>query len=153
MANTSSQEGRPPLKGNVGPEATYFGIQAYAGITKHGGSLSATREFIQLCHIKKDSLVLDVGCGVGATSCYLAKKIGCRIVGVDIREDMVARAKERAQRETNGHLVEFVVMDAQDLPFEDGTFDAVISESVTLFVGDKRRALNEYVRAPSLEDI
>ena len=107
MANTSSREGRPPLKGNAGPEATYFGIQAHVGITKHGGSLSATREFIQLCHIKTDSLVLDVGCGVGATSCYLAKKIGCRVVGVDIREDLVARARERAQRETNGNRWSF----------------------------------------------
>ena len=65
---------------------------------------------------------------------------------MDIREDMVARARERAQREPSGNSVEFKVMDALDLHFEDGTFDAVISESVALFVNDKPKAMNEYVR-------
>jgi len=42
--------------------------------------------------------------------------------------------------------VEFKVADAQDLPFEDGRFDAVITESVTSFPADKQGAVNEYVR-------
>ena len=42
--------------------------------------------------------------------------------------------------------VEFKVADAQGLPFEDGTFDAVITESVTAFPEDKQKAVNEYSR-------
>ena len=42
--------------------------------------------------------------------------------------------------------VEFRVADAQDLPFEDDLFDAVITESVTAFPEDKQKAVNEYVR-------
>lgn len=42
--------------------------------------------------------------------------------------------------------VEFRVADAQDLPFEDGIFDAVISESMTAFPEDKQKAVSEYAR-------
>ena len=42
--------------------------------------------------------------------------------------------------------VEFKVADAQDLPFEDDLFDAVITESVTAFPENKQKAVNEYVR-------
>jgi arsenite methyltransferase len=116
------------------------------GLTKHIGSLEATEAFIDLCHISKDSYVLDVGCGVGATPCWLAKSVGCRVVGADIREKMVERSRERARREKVTGRVEFRVADAQDLPFEDNLFDAVITESVTAFPEDKQKAVNEYTR-------
>ena len=127
-------------------EPSYFDLQAYVGTTKHMGGLKATKELIELCHIDKGKYVLDVGCGVGATPCYLAKKYGCRVVGVDISERMIDRANERAKREGVEHRVEFRVADAQNLPFEDALFDVVIGESVTSFVKDKERAVSEYVR-------
>lgn len=136
----------PSVKTKVEPEVSYFAIEAYLGTTKHGGSVVSTRELIELCHITQDSVVLDVGCGVGATACYLVKKIGCRVVGVDIRETMVTRANERAERDGVTDRVKFQVADAQELPFEDGAFDAVVSESVALFVDDRQKALGEYVR-------
>ncbi|MDI6888137.1 MAG: class I SAM-dependent methyltransferase [Methanocellales archaeon] len=82
------------------------------------GGLKATRELIELCHINKGKYVLDVGCGVGKTPCYVAKMYGCRVVGVDISERMVDRAKERAKREGVENRVEFRVADAQNLPFD-----------------------------------
>jgi len=128
------------------PELSYFELQAYWGVTKHIGSLKATEELIELCHISENKCVLDVGCGVGVTSCYLAKRHGCRVVGVDISERMIDRSNERARREGIESRVAFRVADAQNLPFGDNLFDAVISESVTVFVEDKRKAINEYVR-------
>jgi len=80
------------------------------------------------------------------TPCFLAKQYGCHVVGVDIRARMVERSEERAQREGVADQVEFRVADAQDLPFEDGRFDLVITESVTSFPEDKQRAVNEYTR-------
>ena len=47
-------------------------MQASWGLTKHMGGLEATRKLIEACHIDKDSYVLEVGCGVGITACYLA---------------------------------------------------------------------------------
>lgn len=128
------------------PDLSYFGLQAYVGTTKHMGGLETTKELIELCHVNEDSYVLDVGCGVGATACYLAKKHGCKVLGVDIHEAMIARANERAEGEgVEGH-VEFRVADAQDLPFEDAHFDVVIGESVATFIEDKQKVASECAR-------
>jgi len=130
----------------TGNEQTFFDFAAEAGLTKHFGGHEGTEELGGLCHIDQDSHVLDVGCGVGVTPCFLAKRYGCRVLGVDIRARMVERSEERARREGVADRVAFRVADAQGLPFEDELFDAVITESVTSFPADKQRAVNEYVR-------
>ncbi|MFQ6101053.1 MAG: class I SAM-dependent methyltransferase [Anaerolineae bacterium] len=127
-------------------ELSYFELQAYIGTTKHMGGLETTKELVDLCHIDEGTYVLDVGCGVGATTCYLAKTCGCRVLGVDLREAMVALSNERAQKLGVTGLVEFRVADAQDLPFDDATFDAVLCESVVTFIKDKQRVVNELAR-------
>lgn len=128
------------------PGISYFELQAYVGTTKHMGGLETTKELIELCHIDGDTYVLDVGCGVGATACYLAKRHGCRVVGVDLRDAMVARSNERAQKMGVTDLVEFRVADAQDLPFDDATFGVVLCESVASFIEDKRKVVSEFAR-------
>ncbi len=127
-------------------QRTFFDFAAAVGITKHIGSLEATEALIELCHISRGKYVLDVGCGVGATPCFIAKKYGCRVVGVDILPAVVERSKERVRREGLIDQVEFRVADAQDLPFDDDLFDAVITESVTAFPKDKQKAVDEYAR-------
>jgi arsenite methyltransferase len=125
---------------------SYFDLQAYIGTTKHMGGFASTRQLLERCRIAAGSCVLDVGCGVGATTCYLAKTYGCRVVGVDLRESMVGLSSERARKEGVRDLVEFRVADAQDLPFEDATFGVVLCESVATFVRDRQRVANELVR-------
>jgi arsenite methyltransferase len=127
-------------------QQTFFDFAAEVGLTKHFGGLEGTEELAGLCHIGAGAYVLDVGSGAGVTPCFLAKRYGCRVVGVDIRAKMVQRSTERARREGVADRVEFRVADAQDLPFEDDLFDAVITESVTSFPEDQQRAVNEYVR-------
>lgn len=136
------------LKEQLSPEEKnlYFELQADFGITKHMGGLKATKELVELCHINKDKYVLDVGCGIGITPCYIAEKYGSRVVGVDLSEKMIERSKERAKRKGAENKVEFRVADAQNLPFEEALFDAVIGESVTAFPEDKQKAVSEYVR-------
>jgi arsenite methyltransferase len=136
----SSSEARIEL------EPTYLELQAYIGTTKHMGGLSATEELVELCHISAGKYVLDVGCGVGATACYIAQRYGCRVVGVDISEGMIEGARQRARREGVEDQVEFRVADAQNLPFEDSLFDAVLVESVIAFIPDKGRVIREMVR-------
>lgn len=133
-------------KGASEPEFSYFGLQAYWGGTKHYGGLKATEELIGLCHLSKGKYVLDVGCGVGITACYIAKKYGCKVVGIDISDKMLDWAKKKAKREGVEYGVEFKVADAQDLSFEDDLFDVVICESVTAFVEEKQKAVSECVR-------
>ncbi|MFC1918436.1 class I SAM-dependent methyltransferase [Chloroflexota bacterium] len=127
-------------------ESVYFELQASWGVTKHMGGLETTIELADLCHIDGDKYVLVVGCGVGITPCYLAERYGCPVVGVDLSEKMITRSGERAKRKGVEDRVEFRVADAQNLPFKDATFDAVICESVLAFVGDKQRAVNEFTR-------
>jgi arsenite methyltransferase len=127
-------------------EPTFFDFAAEVGLTKHIGGVEATEALVELCHIDEGKYVLDVGCGVGVTPCFMARKYGCRVVGVDISEKMVERSRRRAERENVADRVEFRVADAQDLPFENDLFDAVITESVTSFPEDKQKAVNEYAR-------
>ena len=127
-------------------QQTFFDFAAEVGLTKHLGGLGATDDLIELCHIEDGKYILDVGCGAGVTPVIIAKRYDCGVVGVDISEGMVEKSKERANREQLADKVEIRVADAQDLPFEDNIFDAVITESVTAFPEDKQKAVNEYVR-------
>ncbi len=124
----------------------FFDFAAEVGLTKHIGSLEATRKLLDLCYISEAGMVLDVGCGAGATPAFIAREFGCRVFGVDIKAGMVERANEAAARAGVSHLVECRVGDAQNLPFEDDFFDIVITESVTAFPADKQQAVKEYVR-------
>jgi len=128
------------------PGFSYFEVQAHWGATKHFGGVKATQELAELCHVSQNKYVLEVGCGVGVTACYLAKSSGCSIIGLDLSERMVEWAERRAKRKGLVENVKFKVGDAQDLPFEDGLFDAVICESVTAFPKDQARAVSEYIR-------
>jgi SAM-dependent methyltransferase len=128
------------------PAPSYFDLQATWGVTKHFGGTDTTDVLAALCQIDRDAYVLDVGCGTGMTPCYLAQTIGCRVVGVDLSERMIAWSRRRARRARLEDRVAFAVADAQCLPFDDHTFDAVICESVTAFVADKPRAVSEYAR-------
>jgi ubiquinone/menaquinone biosynthesis C-methylase UbiE len=113
----------------------------------HMGSLSATEELLEMCQIETASTVLEVGCGTGLTACNIGKKYKCHVVGVDYSEEMISRAKKRAQKENVEDTVEFRVANVFQLPFDDGIFDVAFFESLlNILVGDKQKALNEISR-------
>ena len=132
--------------GGQGLEERYFEFLAGVGITKHMGSMHSTQALIKACNIGPGQSVLDIGCGVGITPCYLAKRHGCRVVGIDITPKMIEKSRARARQEGVAERVEFKVADARDLPFQEALFDAVIVESVLVFVADKERAVREFTR-------
>jgi arsenite methyltransferase len=125
---------------------TYLDMQAYVGITKHIGGRAATDELLALCHVVQAREVLVVGCGIGVSCAYIAKKHDCHVVGVDISEKMIEWSHKRAREERVEDKVEFRAADVLDLPFAADRFDAVLVESVIAFVGDRARALRECVR-------
>ena len=124
----------------------YLDFQAYVGITKHNGGFAATDELLSLCHIEDAREVLNVGCGIGVGSIYVAKRHGCHVVGVDILEKMIEWSRLRAKEEKVEDKVEFRVADVLDLPYDADRFDVAFCESVLAFVEDKRRAIRECVR-------
>jgi len=72
----------------------------------------------------KPGLTLDLGCGTGIKSIYLAKK-GFKVIGVDISKTAIKYAKENARRA--GTKIKFIVADATDLSFlKNKKFDFIL---------------------------
>src|SRR3954464_12962659 len=87
--------------------------------------------------------VLDVATGSGNAALAAARR-GCEAVGVDYVPALLERGRVRAAAE---HLdVRFVEGDAEDLPFADASFDAVLSIYGVMFAPDHRRARAELAR-------
>lgn len=124
----------------------YLDMLAAIGHTKHVGGSTATIELLNLCQVTPDKLVLNMGCGAGASTVFMVKTYGCRVVGVDIKDSMVEAAQKFARRKGVADMTEFRQADGQDLPFEDNTFDILVCESVNTFIPDRDKAASEYVR-------
>ncbi len=129
-------EKRPSLENLI--ESEDLGLEIL-----HPGGLEITRELAELCHIGKDTKVLDVASGTGESAFYLVRNFDCRIIGIDISDYMIERAKRKAMEK--GVIIEFKKGNAHNLPFIDNTFDAVISECTTCLL-NKERAIGEMVR-------
>lgn len=79
-------------------------------------------------HLTPGEHVLDVGCGGGLDALLAARSVspGGAAVGVDMTPEMVERAGQAAAVAPDAK-VRFLVAEAEDLPFADGSFDAVLS--------------------------
>ena len=93
--------------------------------------------------LPKGSRILDVGCGIGGSSRILAKYYGFNVTGITISPAQVKRARELTPSELN---CSFQVMDALDLKFEDGAFDAVWSVEAGAHMNDKNKFADEMLR-------
>lgn len=83
--------------------------------------------------------VLEIGAGTGKNLPYYPE--GAAVVATDLSPGMLARAFERAG--DHAGTVRFVVTDAEDLAFKDGSFDAVVASFVFCTVPDPVRGLRE----------
>ena len=87
--------------------------------------------------------VLDLACGSGTAALVAARRY-CDVAGVDYVPELIARARKRA--EADGLSSEFLVADAQDLPFPDNSFDVILSVYGVQFAPDQEKAAAEMVR-------
>jgi ubiquinone/menaquinone biosynthesis C-methylase UbiE len=87
--------------------------------------------------------VLDVATGSG-NAAIAAARLGCEAVGVDYVPALLERGRERAAAE--GLEIELIEGDAEALPFEDASFDAVTSVFGSMFAPDHAKAASELLR-------
>jgi ubiquinone/menaquinone biosynthesis C-methylase UbiE len=98
--------------------------------------------------IPKGSSVLDAGCGEGVVSLLLAER-GIASTGVDISEPNVESATREAERRGVIRLTNFKQGDAERLPFDDKSFDVVISSHVLEHLPDFDQGARELARVAS----
>jgi SAM-dependent methyltransferase len=92
---------------------------------------------------KPGERILDLSTGTGWTSRIVARR-GAAVIGVDIAGDLLAEARARAAAE--GLRIEYRLGDAESMPFEDGSFDAVISTCGVMFATRQEAAAAELAR-------
>lgn len=97
--------------------------------------------------VKEGDIVLDLGCGTGLDLLLAAEKVGLKgkVIGVDMNEDMLKKAKENidVSKFKNIELRKGMI---EDLPIESGSIDWVISNCVINLSSDKEKAFAEIAR-------
>jgi SAM-dependent methyltransferase len=92
---------------------------------------------------KPGERILDLATGTGWTSRVVARR-GAAVTGVDIAADLLSAARQKA--EADGLAIDYRLGDAEDLPFEDGAFDAVVSTCGIMFASRPEAAAAELAR-------
>jgi 2-polyprenyl-3-methyl-5-hydroxy-6-metoxy-1,4-benzoquinol methylase len=105
--------------------------------------VNGAMEFLTICNIPAGTKVLDVACGAGQTALPMARK-GIKVTGMDIASNLVMEARQRAKAE--GLTVEFDEGDAEDLPYEDASFDVVFSLIGAMFAPQPEKVAAEMAR-------
>jgi len=127
-------------------ELSYYDFMGYMNVPFFNiGGIGSIDRLAELCKISKNSNVLEVGCGTGGNSCYLAKKYGCNIIGIDIAEHMIRKARRRVKQLDLTNQVTFQIGDAYCLEFPPNFFDVVLTVFVSQFL-DKQLAFPEFYR-------
>ncbi len=112
----------------------------------HFGGLEANDLLIAGAGIRQTDHVLDVCSGLGGPARYLARRVGCRVTGLDL----TASRHESAQRLTAAvgldDRVTFHLGSALEMPFPDATFDVVMGQEAWCHVPDKPRLIAECAR-------
>lgn len=88
--------------------------------------------------------VLDVGTGTGFLALMLAQ-MGYDTIGLDLTEGMLEKARQKVAG--NGYRVSFKLGDAENLPFDDASFDAIVCRYLLWTLPDPWRALSGWRRA------
>jgi phosphatidylethanolamine/phosphatidyl-N-methylethanolamine N-methyltransferase len=98
---------------------------------------------IRNLNVQPNEQILEVGVGTGIALPIYPRH--CRIVGIDLSEGMLAKAKERAETYELSH-VQLQRMDAGAMEFDDDSFDTVVAAYVVTAVPDYRKVVNEMIR-------
>lgn len=117
--------------------------------------LSSEQEILWLCEIQKrieknyprhnpkEITILDIGTGPGFFAIVLAKA-GYQVTAIDYTKAMLLQARQNAKEYSN--VISFYEMDAQNLSFQDDSFDVIVSRNLTWVLQDPHKAYSSWTR-------
>ena len=112
----------------------------------HIGGRQASEEFTSQLGLGGNDHVLDVGCGIGGTSRFVASRFGCRVTGIDLTPEFIETGTALCQWVGLDNLVELHHGNALDMPFTEGSFDAAVMLHVGMNIADKAGLFSEVYR-------
>lgn len=90
--------------------------------------------------------VLDIGCGTGGATLFVAERYGAHVLGVDVEAGVVEKAKKAATARGLSSRAQFQAIQPGRLPFSDASFDVVFSKDALIHVEDKDAIAAEVFR-------
>ncbi len=141
MANPSDEQAKQALAG-VFSRASGAYDRVVTSFFDHFGS-----RLVDHVGLEPGWRVLDVGCGRGAAVFPASTRVGSagRISGIDLAPGMVDVLRQEAEQRGIAN-VDVRVADAEDLPYPDGSFEAVLCGFALFFFPDSHKALSEFLR-------
>lgn len=124
----------------------HYGYWDAATKTFHDALLNINKILAQKAGIKQTDHVLDAGCGIGGSSIWLAKNIGCRATGISLSAKQVATANAFAEKEDLATLAFFEQKDFTATAYADESFDIVWAIESVCHARHKSAFLNEAFR-------
>jgi len=111
----------------------------------HVRGAEVSREIAREINLSK-ARVLDVGCGIGGPARMLADEFKCAVTGIDLSHEFILAARQLSELVRLATKTKFVLGDALELPFEDGSFDVVWTQHVQMNISNKARFYSEIAR-------
>ncbi|MCG6135426.1 MAG: methyltransferase domain-containing protein [Nostoc sp. LLA-1] len=124
----------------------YYGADGSQKKDRRQAQIDLIEELLKWADVQTAENILDVGCGIGGSSLYLANKFNAKATGITLSPVQATRAKQRAQDIGLSGRSDFQVADAQAMPFADDSFDLVWSLESGEHMPDKTKFLQECYR-------
>lgn len=107
---------------------------------------NVSEKILEKAGIKDNQKILDVGCGYGGTIRMLNEAFSnCELVGINIDQKQIRRAED-ITKEKNNNKISFIEADALNLPFDDGSVDAVLAVESIFHFDSREKFLKECSR-------
>lgn len=124
----------------------YYGPDGSQKKDRRRAQIDLIEELLKWAEVSQAERILDVGCGIGGSSLYLAEKFNATATGITLSPVQAARATERAQVAGLTTRTQFQVADALNMPFADASFDLVWSLESGEHMPDKIKFMQECYR-------
>ncbi|RUT06925.1 delta(24)-sterol C-methyltransferase [Chroococcidiopsis cubana SAG 39.79] len=124
----------------------YYGTDEKQRKERRQAQIDLIEELLQWADVEQAQHILDVGCGIGGSSLYLAQKYNAQATGITLSPFQANRATQHAQAMGLSQKAEFLVANAQNMPFADNSFDFVWALESGEHMPDKVKFMQECYR-------